>query len=244
MTGEKALADGCGKKGRPYKYRGESHVQALRQVLKDVREEVWLVGFTPSLPEYSIIRIPGNNVFLCALECHNSRFVMLQEVQEQMEEAQGYWVALSRQNVSLWLDDSATVSALIAVLVLLSFLSVVLVVCLCNRSSPTSRSVEYTEVCVSDVNHDSPDQEEEEQKHQDDLDKRRSRAAALRAESKDTVAGSEDTTYSVLSYRRAIQRAWVGLKRTAAYAHVIVRRPKKGDEADDTSHALNKAVLI
>nr|KAG5703756.1 hypothetical protein BaRGS_009554 [Batillaria attramentaria] len=575
MTGEKALADGCGKTGRPYKYRGESHVQALRQVLKDVREELWLVGFTPSLPEYSIIRIPGNNVFLCALECHNSRFVMLQgnscgcaksppdllptsgqlptfstnsrlrcpgtydqicgtvstysvyrsmlpesvrwaklverpryggrkaflykprpismdgslllmaeanwtskmgyicngtsrpvpgpthnrhiwahhspaaretwrnacnmcvrngsqllmlsrddddciqEIQEQMEEGQGYWVALSRQNVSLWLDGtpmrepaiyhdhgqagclvmslkqgdptftfesctgiqlqvlcekdsrihletfthddignhvtaarrtsgvdntySTTVSALIAVLVLLSFLSVVLVVCLCNRdrflprrkvkrrpandstngerepvasppdetppghvltegesdapennrsereslqthpktpgnsycprdslgytvvtkgrqirpptttagcggdnasrssqtsrSSPTSRSVEYTEVCVSDVNHDSPDQEEEEQKYQDDLNKSRSRAAALRAESKDTVAGSEDTTYSVLSYRRAIQRAWVGLKRTAAYAHVIVRRPKKGDETDDTSHA-------
>lgn len=39
-----------------------------------------------------------------------------------------------------------------------------------------------------------------------------------------SITSSEDA-YSVLSYRRAIQRAWTGLKRTA-YAHVVVRRPR------------------
>lgn len=602
MVGEKALIDGCGKNGRPYKYRGESHVQALHEALRGVTEELWvgaiatttpwmwanggylyqLMGFTSSVPDYQTFRIPGNNVFLCALECDNVPYVLLQgnncgcmknspdllptsgqvpilsktlrlrcpstydqicgtvstfsvyrntlpdsvrwanlveqqryygrnaflykqhisldkplqlmaeanwtakmgyicngssletphvfhgkhiwaehspdkretwrnarnvcmrdgrqlltllheddacvpDLEKELEVGQGYWVALSRLNVSLWLDgtpmrESATyhqhgqagclamslkdgeptftfesctgiqlqvlcekdtkihmetfthdesgnhmatgrtdgasdaytrtVSALVAVLVTLSVLSLVLIVCLCNRNrflppsrktkpltgrpmnhrnsaikqaeayppievsivdkesacplgtdlprphartdvqtsntfspdslgyavvakgrqtrlppvgsddtstiSQTSKSTDYTEVCVAaesspDVNRlahvttgtvHSTDGcmnkgvKKTRDNHQTHGNVHTIRPAVLRAaESKEkiSIAGSEDTTYSVLSYRRAIQKAWVGLKRTAAYAHVIVRRPKK-DESDDTTH--------
>lgn len=50
FTGEKALTSGCGADGRPYKYRGASHLPALREVLGNRKTAVWIGAVTATTP--------------------------------------------------------------------------------------------------------------------------------------------------------------------------------------------------
>ena len=50
MTGERALTDGCGRNGRPYKYRGKGHITELGRALQGVTDEVWVGAVVTTTP--------------------------------------------------------------------------------------------------------------------------------------------------------------------------------------------------
>ena len=108
-----------------------------------------------------------------------------------------------------------------------------------DKPSAASGSVEYTEVCISDDSGDGPAMPPESgggagvslpvfwpEGTPPEVAGEGRRLSSLRMldyridSSQSSITGS-DEAYSVLNYRRAIQRAWKGLKRSA-YSHVMV----------------------
>lgn len=108
-----------------------------------------------------------------------------------------------------------------------------------DKPSAASGSVEYTDVCISDDSGDGPAMPPESgggagvslpvflpEGTPPEVAGEGRRLSSLRMldyridSSQSSVTGS-DEAYSVLNYRRAIQRAWKGLKRSA-YSHVMV----------------------